>query len=52
MLNFGVTLGWPISQKQTSKNNHLFLENTYLMSQISQAVNMLQRFSMKQTLVF
>ena len=28
VLNFGVTLGWPISQKQTSKNNHLFLDNT------------------------
>ena len=27
MLNFEVTLGWPISQKQTSKNNHLLLDN-------------------------
>ena len=28
VLNFVVTLGWPISQKQTSKTNHLFLDNT------------------------
>ena len=28
MLNFGVILGWPTSQKQTSMNNHLFLDKT------------------------
>ena len=28
MLNFEITLGWPLSQKQTSKTNHLFLDNT------------------------
>ena len=28
VLNFVVTLGWPIPQKQTSKTNYLFFDNT------------------------